>query len=99
MPIYEFACRQCGHNFERLVLRTSPSAECLVCGHGDLDQLVSICAVSSDSSKQANLSAAHRKAATVRQDKQRKSHKHLHENFHDPAVPELHSRLNNASPA
>src|ERR1019366_484674 len=20
MPIYEFACRQCGHNFERLVL-------------------------------------------------------------------------------
>jgi putative FmdB family regulatory protein len=85
MPIYEFACRQCGHNFERLVLRTLPAAECPVCGQSDLEQLISICAVSSDSSKQANLSAAHRKAAVVRQDKQREGHKHLHEHFHDPA--------------
>jgi putative FmdB family regulatory protein len=83
MPIYEFACRQCGHNFERLVLRTSPAAQCPACGQGNLEQLVSLCAVSSDSSKEANLSAAHRKAAAVRQDKQRASHQHLHEHFED----------------
>jgi len=83
MPIFEFACRQCGHKFERLVLRTSPAAECPVCGQGDLEQLVSLCAVSSESSKEANLSAAHRKAAAVRQDRQRSSHEQLHEHFED----------------
>jgi putative FmdB family regulatory protein len=83
MPIYEFACRQCGHNFERLVLRTSPAAACPACGHGEPEQLISLCAVSSDSSKEANLSAAHRKAAAVRQDKHRASHQHLHEHFED----------------
>jgi len=83
MPIYEFACRQCGHNFERLVLRTSSAAECPACGHGELEQLVSLCAVSSESSKEANLSAAHLKAAAVRQDKHLASHQHLHEHFED----------------
>jgi len=83
MPIYEYQCRTCGHQFEYLVLRTSPAAECPACQAQELDQLISLSAVSSDTIREANLSAAHKKAATVRTDKQKSEHKDLHEHFHD----------------
>lgn len=81
MPVYEYECRGCGHRFEYLVLRTSPAAECPSCKKSDLKQLISLSAVSSDTSRQANLSAAHQKAAAVRKDKQHEDHKHLHDHF------------------
>ena len=83
MPLYEYACRQCGHEFEYLVLHSSPAAECPLCSASDLEQLVSICAVSSEASRQANLSAAHRRAASVRKEKLTQDHTHLHEHFED----------------
>ena len=83
MPIYEYECRQCGHQFEYLVLSSSPRAECPSCQAQDVEQLISMCAVSSENTKQANLSAAHRKAGAVRKDKQHEEHKSLHEHFHD----------------
>jgi len=83
MPIYEYECLQCGHRFEYLVRSSSPAAECPSCRQKDLEQLVSLCAVSSETSRHANLSAAHRKAATVRKEKAHQSHAHLHEHFED----------------
>lgn len=83
MPFFEYACRQCGHRFEYLVLHSSPAAECPSCRQTDLEQLVSLCAVSSETSRHANLSAAHRKAATVRKEKAHQSHAHMHEHFED----------------
>jgi putative FmdB family regulatory protein len=83
MPIYEYACRQCGHNFESLVLHNSSPAECPVCRAGDPEQLVSLCGMSTESSRQTNLAAAHKRAGAVREAKQRDQHQHLHEHFED----------------
>jgi putative FmdB family regulatory protein len=81
MPIYEFECRQCGHRFESLVRSTAPAVECPSCRHKDLTQLVSLSSMSSQSTRQANLSAAHKKAARGRKEKQHEDHKHLHQQF------------------
>jgi len=83
MPIYEYECRQCGHRFEYLVLPTSAAPECPACQKNDLKQLISLCAMSSEATREANLSAAHRKAAGVRKEKQHEEHKELHEHFED----------------
>jgi putative FmdB family regulatory protein len=81
MPIYEYECRECGHQFEYLLLHSSPAAECPSCHKTDLEQLISNCVVSSESSRQANLSSARKKAAVGQKEKQHEEHKHLHEHY------------------
>jgi putative FmdB family regulatory protein len=83
MPVFDYKCRGCGHQFEYLVRHSSPAAECPACGRQDLEQLISLCAVTSEASRAANLSAAHARAAVVRNEKQRQNHTHLHEHFED----------------
>jgi putative FmdB family regulatory protein len=83
MPIYEYRCEQCAHSFEYLLLRLSAPAECPVCASRDLEQLISACAVSSESTQQANLRAVHGKVAAARGDRLRQQHQHLHEHFED----------------
>jgi putative FmdB family regulatory protein len=61
MPIYEYQCRQCGHEFELLVLKTTAAA-CPTCQGNDLEQLLSGFAVSSDSIRSANARTARRAA-------------------------------------
>lgn len=85
MPIYEYECRQCGHRFEYLHLSSSPAATCPACQKDDLEQLISLSAMSSETTRQVNLGAAHRRAAGVRKEKQIGEHQHLHEHFHDQA--------------
>ena len=46
MPLYDFHCRACGHDFEALV-RAPDAPECPSCHGLDLDRLVSGFAVSS----------------------------------------------------
>ena len=81
MPIYEYECRTCGHHFEYLVLSSSPVAECPACHNQDLAQQISLCSMSSEATREANLSGAHRRAAAERGEKQRADHQHLHEHF------------------
>ena len=81
MPIYEYECRQCGHRFEYLVLASTPAAACPECRTQDLTQLISLCSMSSESTRQANLSGAHKKVADAHKEKQHEDHKHLHEHF------------------
>lgn len=83
MPIYEYECRQCGHRFEYLMLPSSPAAECPSCRKQDLERLISLSGMSSDSTRQANFNAAHRKAASSRKEKHQEDHKHLHDHFED----------------
>ncbi|HEY4360999.1 MAG TPA: FmdB family zinc ribbon protein [Bryobacteraceae bacterium] len=83
MPLYEYRCKQCGTSFEYLVLHSSPAARCPECSGQTLEQLISAYAVSSEGSRQANLSAQHRKVAAVRKDRVRGEHRHLHEHFED----------------
>ena len=83
MPVYEYGCRTCGHQFEFLVLRNLPEAECPACRGQNLEQQISLCAVSSDTTRQQNLSGAHAKAAAVRHEKSQQGHADLHEHFED----------------
>jgi hypothetical protein len=66
-----------------LVLSTSPAAECPSCQKKDLKQLISLSAMSSETTKQANFTSAHQKASGSRQEKHSEEHKHLHEHFED----------------
>ena len=88
MPIYEYECRRCGHRFEYLLLSSTPAARCPSCNKKDLEQLISLSAVSSETTRKANLSAARKRAAVVHRDKQHEDHKHLHEHFEDHVAPQ-----------
>ena len=54
MPIYEYACRSCGHEFETLV-RGSDSPSCAQCASDELEKKLSVFA--SPGSEQAATAA------------------------------------------
>jgi putative FmdB family regulatory protein len=69
MPIYEYKCVACGHQFERLVrpLRVLPTAPpdeaaCPSCHGQDLERVRSLFAVSSESTRQQHRSQGRRLA-------------------------------------
>ena len=47
MPIFEYACRQCGHGFETLV-RSDTVPQCPHCQSQELDKQLSVFATSTD---------------------------------------------------
>ena len=57
MPIYEYACRKCTHQFEALILKGAVP-ECPECKGQDLERLLSLPAVKSESTKANALKAA-----------------------------------------
>ena len=87
MPIYEYECLQCGHRFEYLVLKSTPTARCPSCQKTELKQLVSLCGMSTEASRDANFNSAQKKASGRYQEKLHAEHEHLHEHFHDPTSP------------
>ena len=68
MPIYEYECRACKHQFEQLI-RTGDVPVCPNCAGGDLERLLSHCAVSSEHSRQLNFNRARASARKVQRDK------------------------------
>jgi putative FmdB family regulatory protein len=65
MPIYEYECQTCHHQFELLVLpQTKTTMACPSCQGVDLERLLSGFAVSSDSTRQSNLQAARKRYAS-----------------------------------
>jgi putative FmdB family regulatory protein len=83
MPIFEYECLACEQQFEYLQRAGSSPAACPSCGAERVQRLISLCAVSSESSRAANLRAAHHSAAAKRQDKQRSEHSQHHDHFGD----------------
>jgi len=69
MPIYDFKCRGCGHKFEELV-RLGETPDCPSCNGSDLERLISIPAVSTDTTRKRSLRNARRAAGEVRREKQ-----------------------------
>ena len=57
MPIYEYSCKACSHQFETLVLPGATPA-CPSCASEDLEKLISTPAVKSDSTHALALKAA-----------------------------------------
>ena len=66
MPLYDFECLDCGELFEALVLKTA--ASCPKCQGARLEQKISTFAVSSESTRESNLSGAKRKHAKAHRD-------------------------------
>ena len=67
MPIFEFECASCGNKFEELVLpwleNTAAMPACPACKGQDVQRVLSICAVSSESTRGANLRARKKERA------------------------------------
>jgi len=81
VPIYEYQCRGCGHEFERLVLGTDPGP-CPSCGKSDLERRWSLFAVDSDSTRQVNLQRGREKAKKTQRDKAHAEHEAIHHHHH-----------------
>ena len=79
MPIFEFECRACGHPFERLVLPWLASASeppsCPSCQSTNVERTLSICAVSSDSTRKASLQKAKTRLRAVTREKETEEQK------------------------
>jgi putative FmdB family regulatory protein len=70
MPIFEYACRGCGHKFDALV-RGSEVPACPACSSQDLERLLSMFAMSSDSTRSQALKDGRRRGASVKREKDR----------------------------
>ena len=81
MPIYEYRCRGCGHEFERLVLGGDPGA-CPACARRGLERRWSLFAVDSDGTRQQHLKKARAAARKVQRDKAHAEHEAIHHHHH-----------------
>lgn len=69
MPIFEYRCTACGHEFEFLQLPTAPkTAACPICGGENLEKLLAGFAVKSAELSQARVEKAR---AAMKKDKNR----------------------------
>ena len=69
MPLYEFKCLGCGHQFEALVRPHEGSPLCPSCQGDDLERILSMFAVSSEATRATNLNRARKAGEKERRDK------------------------------
>lgn len=62
MPIFEYSCRACRHEFEALV-RSGDAPSCPACASQDLEKLLSAVAVKTEGTRQLGLRAAKKRDA------------------------------------
>ena len=80
MPIYDYACRTCGNRFEALV-RGGEKTRCTQCQGEDLEQLLTLPAVQSESTRGLAMKAARKRDAA--QGKDRMHEQLRYEQTHD----------------
>jgi putative FmdB family regulatory protein len=68
MPIYEYRCKSCEHEFETLV-RGRATPKCAACGSEDLERVLSLPAVNSEGTRARALGAAKKRDAAQAKDK------------------------------
>ena len=68
MPLYDFVCNACGHQFETLV-RSGDTPACAACGSVKLERMLSLPTVNSESSRARALGAAKQRDAAQAKDK------------------------------
>ena len=68
MPLYDYSCKKCGHEFEVLVRPGSAAPVCAACGSEELERLLSGFAVSSENTRAVNLAAGRKYYAKDRKD-------------------------------
>ena len=68
MPIYEYTCKSCEHQFETLV-RSGDAPVCAACGSADLERLLSLPTVNSDGTRARALGAAKKRDSAQAKDR------------------------------
>jgi putative FmdB family regulatory protein len=68
VPIYEYVCGDCGHEFEKLVRRDEKPA-CVVCGKDNVERRLSLPAVKSETTKAKAMRAAKKRDQTQATDR------------------------------
>ena len=67
MPLFDFRCRKCGATFEALVRKSEPT--CKECGAADLERLVSLPALKSETTRALAMRAARKRDKTQATDR------------------------------
>jgi putative FmdB family regulatory protein len=81
MPIFEYACKQCGKEFEALVLPTFAAPSCPSCQSTELEKLISSPAIKSDSTHDLAMRAAKKRDKIQGSEKAREQREYeLHHN-------------------
>ncbi len=78
MPLYEFRCQPCGHEFEALVRQPGPRTLCPSCRSDNLERQISSFAVSSDGTRHRNVMQARKDGTRTALDKARADQEWLH---------------------
>ena len=81
MPIYEYQCKDCGHEFEQVVLPKA-TPKCPECESVELERLLSHFAVSSEGTRQTNLQSARKQSRKTQRDKAHAEHEAMHHHHH-----------------
>jgi len=68
MPLYDYHCRACGHEFEALV-RSGDSPSCPACRSSDLEKLLSTFALSTDERRKAAIRDSRKRQIRANRDK------------------------------
>ena len=83
MPLYDYSCRACGHQFEALV-RGTITPTCPECQSADLERLLSTFAMSSLEHTKDLVKAERKKRLPKHQAEQKEEYQHtLREHLHD----------------
>jgi putative FmdB family regulatory protein len=69
MPIHDFRCRTCGHEFEALVRAQDPPTRCASCSGADVEKLLSGFAVSTAEKSRAAAHKSRQRQITANRDK------------------------------
>lgn len=68
MPLYEYGCRRCGHQFEMLI-RDGQTAVCAACASDDVERQPSLFGVSTEGTREASRTRARRSAELQHRDR------------------------------
>jgi len=68
MPIYEFQCKRCGNQFEKLV-RVDHTADCPACQASEVERLFSVPGISTQKSRSVTIAEAKRRGSAIKKEK------------------------------
>lgn len=84
MPLYEYRCLSCRHEFEALVRAQDPAPACPSCKSGDLEKLLTAASMSSDQLTRERVKTERKKRLPQHKAEQNEEYQHaLKEHLHD----------------
>ena len=84
MPLYEYACRKCHHEFEALVRSQDPAPACPKCQSADLEKLITAGSISTEQLTRERVKTERQRRLPQHKAEQHEEYQHaLKEHLHD----------------